>query len=245
MAYIFLHGLGQNSCAWKETIQNLNPNFEISCPDLFQMKIESKDCKAINCDNLNYNNTDHCGANHDQTDCNSITHDKTGRDDISYGRIYQQLDKYLKRYKEPFHLCGLSLGAMLAFNYAIDNPDKVKSLVVIGAQYKIPKKLMKFQNAIFKLLPNKVFDNMGLPKNDVLTLTKSMMDLNFEADLKKINCPVLILCGEKDRANKKAAIELSRVFADCQFEIIPKAGHEVNIHQAKRLAEILNHFYVS
>ena len=43
---------------------------------------------------------------------------------------------------EEIVLCGLSLGAVLTLNYAIDHPDKVKALVLIAAQYKMPKKLL-------------------------------------------------------------------------------------------------------
>lgn len=50
-----------------------------------------------------------------------------------------------------------SLGAVLTLNYAIDHPDKVKALVLIAAQYKMPKKLLKVQNMLFHLMPNSAF----------------------------------------------------------------------------------------
>ena len=38
-------------------------------------------------------------------------------------------------------------------NYAIDHPDKVNSLILIAAQYKMPKKLLSIQNTIFRFMP--------------------------------------------------------------------------------------------
>lgn len=210
MAYLFLHGLGQNSHAWNETIKLLNSNLEFDCPDLFQIKNG-----GVNANPINYDN------------------------------IYQSLEVSLKQYQEPVHLCGLSLGGILALNYTINHPDRVKSLVLIAAQYKIPKKLMMFQNLIFKLLPNRFFNSMGLAKKNVLELINSMMELNFEADLNKINCPVLILCGEKDRANQKAAVELNQKIESSKFMIIPNAGHEINREKPEILAELLKDYYLN
>ena len=65
----------------------------------------------------------------------------------------------------------------------------------------MPKNLLKIQNVIFKFMPDKAFSEMGFGKKDFMQLSNSMMDLNFEHSIKKINCDVLILCGEKDKAN--------------------------------------------
>ena len=78
----------------------------------------------------------------------------------------------VKQFQEPLHLCGLSLGGILALHYATVNPDKVASLVLIGAQYKMPKKLLKVQNTVFHILPNSLFQKQGISKQDMISLTK-------------------------------------------------------------------------
>ena len=56
---------------------------------------------------------------------------------------------------------------------------------------------------------------MGFGKKDFISLSKSMMDLDFQKDLEKINCRVLVLCGEKDKANMKVtAVEISPAKTD-------------------------------
>ncbi|MEG1059805.1 MAG: alpha/beta hydrolase [Terrisporobacter sp.] len=164
-------------------------------------------------------------------------------EDISYSNLYKGFSRYCDNISQPLDLCGLSLGGVLALNYAIDNPEKINSLVLIAAQYEMPRTLLKLQNIVFKFIPEKSFQSMGMTKNDFIQLTNSMMDLNFNEDLKNISCPVLVLCGEKDKANKKATIKLHESISDSEIMFIKNAKHEVNIDTPKELAEIIDEFY--
>ena len=71
----------------------------------------------------------------------------------TYKELYSAFSSECDKVNDEIVLCGLSLGAVLALNYAIDHPDKVKSLVLIAAQYKMPQKLLKVQNMLFHLMP--------------------------------------------------------------------------------------------
>ncbi|WP_192815010.1 alpha/beta fold hydrolase, partial [Treponema pedis] len=86
-------------------------------------------------------------------------------------------------------------------HYTIENSDKVNALALIGVQYAMPKMLLKAQNIIFSMLPEKVFKKTGLKKKELIHLSDSMIDLDFRRELCKITCPALIICGEKDRVN--------------------------------------------
>lgn len=163
--------------------------------------------------------------------------------DVSYANLYKKFSEYCDNISEPINLCGLSLGAVIALNYAIDNPEKVKSLVLIAPQYKMPKALLNLQNMIFWIIPESKFKNMKIGKRGLIELTSSMMNLDFSKSLKNIDCPVLVLCGEKDKANKKAAYNISESIAKSKIQFIKHAGHEVNIDAPKELGEILNQFY--
>lgn len=165
------------------------------------------------------------------------------RKDATYENLYKAFSDYCDSIDEPLNLCGLSLGGICALNYAIDNPSKVKSLVLIAAQYKMPKVLLKLQNFIFRFISDSSFTDMGMSKNDFITLTNSMMSLNFDAALKNIAMPVLVLCGAKDKANKKAAESLSANIPNAKLLFVTNANHEVNKDAPKELAEILNDFY--
>lgn len=161
---------------------------------------------------------------------------------INYVNLYSSFAKYCDNIAEPLNLCGLSLGAVLALNYAIDNPEKVDSMVLIAAQYKMPKTLLKFQNLILSFMPTKMFDGMGFSKKEFILLSKSMIDIDFTNDLDCINCPVLLLCGEKDNANRKATTELHKRLKNSSYEIVENSSHEVNIDNPKKLAALLCEF---
>ncbi len=160
----------------------------------------------------------------------------------AYRELYAAFSEECDKEVEEIVLCGLSLGAVLALHYAIDHPDKVKALVLIAAQYKMPKKILKFQNMLFRLMPNSMFKQMGFPKADVISLCGTMAELNFGDSLHNVSCPVLIVCGEKDNANKKASKELDRYLSKSSFCEL-KAGHEVNIESPEELAIVLQRFY--
>ena len=177
----------------------------------------------------------------DEINCPNIF--KLCNDKISYNKLYKVFSEYCDTYSEPLNICGLSLGGILALDYAINNPKKINSLVLVGTQYRIPKLLMILQNLIFRFMPRKTFEKIGISKEEVIYLTKSMMNLNFEKDLEKIKCPTLIICGEKDKANIKASMKLKDLISKSTFKIIKNAGHEVNIDNPKLLGKELNDFW--
>ena len=158
--------------------------------------------------------------------------------EITYFGIRNGLEKRYADITEPFCICGLSLGALLALDYAIRNNEQVAALVLIGVQYKVPSLLIDFQNLIFRCMPNKTFDDMGMSKNDVIRLAHSMRSLDFRSGLKDIKCPVTILCGEKDRANLKASRQLAELLSQSKLRIVPGAAHELDKCAPEAIADV-------
>ena len=159
-----------------------------------------------------------------------------------YSKMYAAFCDYCGSFSEPLNLCGLSLGAVLALNYAIDFPQKISSLILIAPQYDMPKFLLKVQNVLFRFMPESKFKDIGLKKHDFITLTNSMADMDFTSGLDKVNCPVLVLCGEKDNVNRKAAARLAEMLPNAKFGIIEKSGHEVNVDNPQGLAKAFTEF---
>ena len=163
----------------------------------------------------------------------------------TYKELYSVFSSECGKEKGGIVLCGLSLGAVLALNYAIEHPDKVKALVLIAAQYKMPEKILKVQNMLFHLMPNSAFNKMGFKKADVISLCGTMAELDFRDSLHKVSCPVLIVCGEKDNANKKTSKELCHYLNNSCFHELMKTGHEANLEAPEELAIVLQEFYDS
>lgn len=163
--------------------------------------------------------------------------------EATYQNLYSAFSNMCEAIEEPLSLCGLSLGGVLALNYAIDHPKQVKALVLIATQYKMPKKVLKFQNILFHLMPNSIFHQTGFGKSDFLKLCRTMMELDFSDTLHKISCPSLVIYGEMDKANRRASMELARLLPNAKLQILMKSGHEVNRDTPDKLVELLREFY--
>ena len=107
----------------------------------------------------------------------------------------------------------------------------------------MPEKLLKFQNMLFRFMPNATFKQLGFKKADVISLCGTMAELDFRDSLCKVSCPVLIVCGEKDNANKKSSKELVSYLSNSCYRELLKTGHEANIEAPEELATVLQEFY--
>lgn len=162
---------------------------------------------------------------------------------VTYEVLYEKFSDYCNQF-EKIDLCGISLGAILALEYTIKNPSKISSLTLIAVQYKIPKLLFNIQGLIFKILPKMLFKNQGFTKNDFITLTNSMKYLDFTDQVLEIQCPTLIICGQKDYPNLKASKKLHRMLMNSKLSIIQGSKHEVNLEASKTLSKLLISFYL-
>ena len=162
---------------------------------------------------------------------------------LNYKNLYDAFSDFCNNQEEKVNLCGLSLGGILALDFAKEYPEKVNSIILIGTPYKIPKALFKVQNLIFKIIPKRTFENMGCSKREFITLVNSMCNLNIAKDLNKIKCKGLILCGAKDNVNMESAKLLNNSIKNSKFKIISNSSHEVNVDNPKELSDIIYNFW--
>ena len=165
--------------------------------------------------------------------------------EVSYYNLYHTFEKYCEDIDGPLNLCGLSLGGMLALQYAVEHGNRVNSLVLIGTQFSAPDNLLRFQNLIFRFMPESAFKETGFGKASMISLSKSMIGLDFYQDLKYIHCRTLVICGEKDRANRRASMKLKEQIPNAEISLIPNAGHEVNVDAPALLGKELKTFFFS
>lgn len=122
----------------------------------------------------------HMGSNEDIL-CPELSSILNGKE-ASYQNLYASFIEYCGGIDGQIQLCGLSLGGILALNYAIDYPEKVKSLVLIGTPHKVPKAAFAFQNVVFRFLPKSMFETMAFDKKGTFALGNTMKDLDFSAN---------------------------------------------------------------
>lgn len=165
------------------------------------------------------------------------------KEEMNYKNLYKAFSSYCNAKEEGLNLCGISLGGILAIDYAKQYPEKVNSLIIIGTPYDIPKTLFKFQNIVFKFMPKSTFTKMGCEKKSFIKLVNSMTELNIKSNLDKIECKTLVLCGENDKANLESSRLLYEHIKDSELEVIVNSMHEVNTDNPKELSNIICKFW--
>lgn len=156
-----------------------------------------------------------------------------------YPSLYRALVRYGESLPGPLRLCGLSLGAVLALQYAADYPQRVDSLVLLAPQFRMPRALLRVQNAVFSLLPESAFSGAGLSKKGLLALTASMAKLDLTGRLAEIRQPALVVCGTRDFANRRAAAQLARRLPNASLHWLQRVGHEINRQAPQELIRLL------
>lgn len=163
--------------------------------------------------------------------------------EASYDNLYSSFVEYCNKIDGKIDLCGLSLGGILALNYAIDYPNKIDKLILIGTPHKVPKVMFSIQNVIFKFLPKKLFETMAFNKKDTFVLGNTMKKLYFSNRVQNVKCPTLVICGEKDNANLKSAYYLAENIENAKLEIMKNTGHIVNEESPEKLSKLLIDFW--
>ena len=161
---------------------------------------------------------------------------------LTYENVFAVFVDYCNSFNDKLNLIGISMGGLLAIDYAILYPEKINSIILCGVPYEIPKKLFKIQNFIFRFMPKMTFEKMGISKENFIQLTNSMAELNIKEQVSKIKCSTLVICGENDKVNLESAKQLNKVIKNSKLKIIEKAGHEVNVDTPKELANEIYDF---
>lgn len=160
-----------------------------------------------------------------------------------YKNLYNNFEKQMNQYNEKLNICGLSLGGVLALDYAKKYPEKINSLILIGVPYNIPKTLFSIQTFIFRFMPKSNFTKLGLEKSEFISLLKSMKDIDISSNLKKIDCKTLLIYGEKDKINIKNSSLFEKYIKYSKNKIIKNSGHAVNTDSPKDLSRCILDFW--
>lgn len=83
--------------------------------------------------------------------------------DFTYENLYEKLRAECES-GGPAAVCGLSLGAVLALNLAIDAPGLVSELILIAPQFRMPRLALTLQNAVLHLMPERSFGETRISK---------------------------------------------------------------------------------
>lgn len=147
-----------------------------------------------------------------------------GRDNIprpnqrlDFRSQYDFLENQLKHQTDTYILFGVSMGATFATYLAHNNPDKIKALILgdyLPQYYKID------ENWVDSVLNMK---ELQIKPGIVKRLAEDSEDIEMTEILASINCPVVLLKGERSNLTTKDF----PAGGNNEIIVIPKAGHDI------------------
>jgi len=170
------------------------------------------------------------------------------------------------------HVCGISLGGMVAFRLAVDFPERVRTLAIINSGPAFPGRTLRgrltllFRFAVIRLkgLPalGPVIANRLFPKPEQAPLRHTFTErfagndrASYEATLRAIGgfdvserighirCPVLVLASERDYTPVSAKEAYVSRMANARLVVIEDSGHASPMDQPERVNEVLLDFW--
>ena len=139
-------------------------------------------------------------------------------------------------------VCGISLGAMVALQLAVDHPERVSALILSGGQARPNRALLAVNYALLNLLPKRAIVFDGGSRRALLNSYRSLFGWGLLGRLGEVHAPTLVLCGGRDRANLSAARQLAVGIAGARLEVVPGAGHLWNVSDADRFSAVVGDF---
>lgn len=137
---------------------------------------------------------------------------------------------------------GHSAGGAISLRFALDYPERTRALILVGTASEANEKSRDFYHSLAGIAEErgmeKVVKRLGMAKEAAhlvpadpvgfAHVTRAMAGLNenpMTDRLGEIQCPTLILVGEKDFLGAGGSVIMSRKIADSELEIIPGRGH--------------------
>ncbi len=160
-------------------------------------------------------------------------------------------------------LVGHSMGGAIALQAAIDSPQRVIALGLIGssARLRVSPGLLhtvadpsKVAEAVHTVIQYSFASSTNarlkeLAEQRMLETRPSVLYGDFlacdafDGDPSEISLPALILFGEQDRmVSPQAGKAIQEQIPGAQFELVPDAGHMVMLEKPEQVAELLSAF---
>jgi len=189
--------------------------------------------------------------------------------ELSITTLANDVEKVMDYLKiDSADVAGYSMGGSVAYQFAVQNPKRLRKLVIISSTYK-SNGWLPIVNSAFKKFKPEFFDNtpfqtgydaVAPDKAKWTNFLKQMLDFvkvpfNVgDSNIAKIAAPVLIISGDNDGLDK---IELMKTYqllgggvtADLQpmpkshLAIVPSQGHVSLMMQTTTLLNYLNDFF--
>ena len=170
----------------------------------------------------------------------------------------------------PAILIGVSVGGLIALDFAHQYPERVRALVLCDTGAKIgtaaywaerstavrqgglaplaPMILARWFSSTFAATAPAAYRGYAnmltrTPIEGYAATCDALRDADLRDVVQRINIPALVLCGEEDLATPPSlGRELAAALPNAHFALIPKAGHLPSLEQPQAVAVAIQHF---
>jgi len=159
---------------------------------------------------------------------------------------------------EKVVLVGHSMGGIISMTTALEHPDQVAGLVLIGTASQCNEKTAGWyeriaragekdgntglKNAIYGEKSRKVIDGDAQGISEVTRTLKSLYEDPLTPKLSAVECPVLLVVGQKDPMGSKASTIIAEQFKDAELVTVPDCGHWVHVSEPDAVLDAIDRF---
>lgn len=122
------------------------------------------------------------------------------------------------------HICGLSLGAMVALKFAAEFPACTDRLILSGGQVHHNVAVVWAQIAATRMVPKR-FVYGTTTRSEAIRGLRAILHMDLRADMRRVQAKTLVLCGRRDVENLGAARIMAAGIVDAELDIITGVGH--------------------
>lgn len=185
---------------------------------------------------------------------------------------HEDLYKLLEELRiEKAQVVGHSLGGEVAINLALDHPEKVKNLILIGtalggfkgdsSEWEVLSELGKkkeLEDLRERLLSNPIFDDLRRkPNGDGYMLVKKMINdysgfhfthkdpreyIDSASRLSELSVPVKLVVGENELETQKEVLDIFEKELGIEAEIVEGCGHMSVLERGELVTQIIKKF---
>jgi pimeloyl-ACP methyl ester carboxylesterase len=170
------------------------------------------------------------------------------------------------------HVVGLSMGGMIGFQLAVDEPELVRSLTIVNSgPDMVPRTLRMRLMLATRLLLLKMLGPKGMarvlakklfPKPEQAELrrrvgeaiganepgayqraTRGLIGWSVLERLKEISCPVLVLASDRDYTPLSAKQAYVDLLADARLLVLTDSGHAAPLDQPGQIVQAVEAFF--
>ncbi len=161
-------------------------------------------------------------------------------DELNYRLMASDINEFLDQVNIDSALVyGHSDGGIIGLIMGFEYPDKVKKLVVSGANIK--KDSTGLEPLLVKIMQNyETIEDTKMRKH--IKLMVEHPDIEFD-ELERISSPTLIISGDRDAVRLSHSIRIFQSITNSNLSVLPGTTHFVGEEHPEILIRLLRNFY--